>query len=241
MQRALYSHLEQETFMNSNAITSVSQANLHYLNQYHLHQHEGEVIGNGVDTLFFKASSAPPPKVKNIIFIGRLTWEKGATRFLECAEQVASKFSDVKFFFAGEGHLREFLEQRARQAGLQKQIICLGRLSRLALLQLYQNAYLQIIPSIYEGLPNVLLEGMSVGVPVIATAVGGIPEVITSGSNGLLIQQSQVRFLADYVTELIEDPPYRDRLSEAARQTIRTRFTWENVAKRLTKCYFDIL
>jgi glycosyltransferase involved in cell wall biosynthesis len=240
MQIALLSKLEKQTFQRSQTLTSVSKANIHYLNQYDLTARHGIVIGNGVDTTFFKPAPRHTPD-RNMIFVGRLTWEKGITRLLDCAETVLPEYPDVKVLFAGEGPLRDYIEQRVRKAKLQKRILCLGRLPRHQLLQLYQQAYLQIIPSIYEGLPNVLLEAMATETPVIATAVGGIPEVISSGHNGLLMSQQQVSKLPDCVRQLLDDPSYRNRLGLEARKTIEQQFTWDTVSQRLCQCYTALL
>jgi glycosyltransferase involved in cell wall biosynthesis len=125
--------------------------------------------------------------------------------------------------------------------GLQKHILFLGHVTREKLVQLYQNATVHVVPSHYEGLPTVLLEAMSSGIPVVATNVGGNSEVISSGVNGLLIPPKSPENMAKAISRLLDEQALRERIGRAARKTIEEHYTWDKIAENVTESYEHML
>ena len=98
-----------------------------------------------------------------------------------------------------------------------------------------------MVPSHYEGLPTVLLEAMSCGLPVVATNVGGNSDVISSGKNGFLVPPKSPQVLSKVILKLLDDSKLRKEIGAAARKTIERSYTWDKIADKIQKCYEDML
>ena len=125
--------------------------------------------------------------------------------------------------------------------GLRTNNFFLGNLPKEKLLRIYRSTYVSLIPSLSEGLPNVLLEAMSTGLPVVATNVGGNPDVISSGINGFLVSPQEPLEMAKIVLKLIEDFKLRNEIGRKARKTIEDYFSWDKVTNKIIKQYYDII
>ena len=141
----------------------------------------------------------------------------------------------------GKGILRNELEEKVVDFNLQDNIVFLGHVSRSELISLYQNAAIFVLPSHYEGLPTVLLEAMSCGLPVVATAVSGNVDVIVPGKNGLLIPPKNPEIMANSISTLIENKELRERLGAMARNTIEENYTWDIVAQKYVKLFRKVI
>lgn len=236
----LYS-LELKLLKLSNKISTVSQTNIKDLNQYRFKQHRITIIGNGVDEKVFYPDKKFKHKNRYILYTGRLEERKGLFDLIKCAEYVLKKHPNIKFILTGKGSLRNILEKKVKKMGLEKKILFFGYVTFEKLLQLYRNAYIHIIPSHYEGLPNVLLEAMSSGLPVVATNVGGNPDVIFSGVNGFLVSPQDPLEMAKIVIKLLDDTKLRNKIGKEARKTIEKHYTWDIITDRILQCYYDIL
>jgi glycosyltransferase involved in cell wall biosynthesis len=178
-----------------------------------------------------------------ILYVGWLIEEKGIYDLLEAAALL--KQTGVRFQLRFIGPLFD-QEPRLRQAladaDLKNEVALVGPLAQAeALVAEYQSANVFVLPSHAEGFPNVVLESMACGLPVIATSVGGVPEIIDSGRNGILVMPKDIPQLASALTELITDAEARLRLGEAARAAVLDRFTinhslasYMNVFRQLT-------
>ena len=175
------------------------------------------------------------------MYTGGLHTRKGLFDFVKCAQIVCKERSDVKFVICGRGAFLNRVQQYVQEMGLQKNVTLLGFVPKATLLKTYQNATLQVVPSHYEGLPTVLLEAMSCGLPVVATDIGGNNEVISSEVNGLLIPPKCPNEMAKAVLRLLDNPELRERLGNAARKTIENRYTWDKIADRIVSCYENLL
>jgi glycosyltransferase involved in cell wall biosynthesis len=155
--------------------------------------------------------------------IGRLSPEKGVDVALRVHREVVRRVKDAELLVAGEGPERAALERHAEQLGIASCVRWLGYQEDHA--RVYRQLAVVLIPSRSEGLPNVALEAMVHGIPVVATAVGGIPEVVTNGENGFLAQPENTDELASRVAELLEAPHLRTRLGLRGRDTVASRFS----------------
>ena len=242
LQSALvYPFIEKEIFSYSNKICSVSKTVANELESYCLDSNSVEIVGNGVDEQLFTPLDGESFLEPYILYTGRLSARKGLFDLIDCAEQVLSKHSNLKFLIAGRGHLFGQLAERVRQLGLQKKIVFLGYVDKNQFVHLYQNALIHLVPSHYEGLPTVLLEAMSCGLPVVATNIGGSNEVITSGVNGFLVSPKSPEEMADKIELLLNDSALRKKIGSEARATIEKNYTWSKVCDRIVKCYEDVL
>jgi len=236
----VYPSIESKLFTTSKKITSVSRSVAEELREYRLNPDSITVIGNGVDEKAFAPTLNRKPAETYVLYTGVLRARKGLADLIACARQVCKVSADVKFLICGTGPFLHELERKVRKVGLQKRIVFLGYIARDKLVQVYQNAAVHVVPSHYEGLPTVLLEAMSCGLPVVATDIGGNNEVISSGVNGFLIPPKSPEEMARVILRLLDDAPLREKVGRAARKTIEERYTWDKIADKMLKCYEDI-
>lgn len=236
----VYPPIESKLFAISKRITAVSRSVAGELKEYGLNPDEIAVVGNGVDEETFVPLRNQKRTERYVLYTGVLRARKGLFDLIKCAEYVCKVCPDIKFILSGRGPFLNKLEENIRKTGLQKRIVFLGYVKRDKLIQVYQNATVHIVPSHYEGLPTVLLEAMSCGLPVVATDIGGNNEVISSGLNGFLVPSKSPESMAKIILKLLDDANLRERLGRAARRTIENYYTWDKIADNILKCYESI-
>lgn len=192
------------------------------------------VIHNSIDTRRFGTPEASGAKTLAGMFenvpsriamaVGRLSPEKGFGRLVECAVLLRERGLDVGFVLVGEGPEREALEHAVARAGLAGRFILAG--FRKDVDRLIPHADLLVQSSYTEGMPNVVLEAMAASVPVVATSVGGTPEVVQQGVTGLLVRPGRAEDLAAGVTAVLADEANRLRMGHAASERVRGDFTF---------------
>lgn len=174
-----------------------------------------------------------------VLFLGELTQRKGVFDLLTIAEALCPQLSQLKFILAGNGEL-EKIHQFLRQANLQEQVLVPGWIGAVQRENYLQQADLFILPSYDEGLPVALLEAMAHGLPVVSTFAGGIPELVTSGINGLLVQPGNREALKRAVQSMIEDPGLREKFAAANRQKIETEYDIKIIAEQVRLLYLRL-
>jgi glycosyltransferase involved in cell wall biosynthesis len=180
---------------------------------------------------------------RTITTIARFIPMKGLKYLLEAAALVKSKYPDVQFEVYGEGELHQELITMASQLGLRSEEIFLGQFStREELYHIMAKTDVFVLPSLLEGQPVVIVEAMAYGCPIVATAVGGVPELIQDGINGLLCQPANARDLAQKIQMLVEDPALRTRLGVAARASYEQGpFQIKSATERFISIYTEAL
>ncbi len=172
-----------------------------------------------------------------VVFVGRLVRQKGIYTLLQA---VANLPREVNVVYVGDGPDRTELEKRARDLGLDDRVTVTGFMPHRIIPSVMAGADLLVLPSTYEELGRVLVEAMQLGVPVVASRVGGIPEVIQDGYNGLLVEPEQPLQLAKAIARVIRDDALARSLREAALAE-GTQYSWERVAHELVAVYEDVL
>lgn len=171
-----------------------------------------------------------------LLFLGNLGKGKGTYDLVRAFARVAPLFPRLKLICAGVGSLDE-VRQLATQLDVSNRVVCPGWLNPERKNAELASGTLFILPSYAEGMPMALLEAMSWGLPVIATPVGGIPQVIEHDVNGLLVPAGDIDGLAANITRLMKDPALRERLGAAARTTIETGFSLDEALDHLSRIY----
>ena len=175
-----------------------------------------------------------------ILVVGRLGQRKGTYDLVAALEEVEKFLSDeVKVYFCGDGDVEKIIELM-RSKKLEHRVAHVGWCSKDQLKHFYGGAMLFILPSYHEGLPMSLLEAMYAGLPCITTNVDGIPEVITSGVNGLLVEPGNIEQIKTVLLQLSQDQILRKKLGENARQTVQQQFLLERHMKDLKTLYLEI-
>jgi len=161
----------------------------------------------------------------------RLTKWKGVDRLIKAMPEIIKRLSRVYLVILGDGPELENLRQLVQSLNLTEQIKFLNRVPHESVLKYLSRADVFVLNTNYEGLSHTLLEAMKAGVPVIATNVGGNPEVITDGRNGLLIDYNNQNQLTEAICRLLADRPLAKSLAEAATVKLKD-FSWrQTVAK----------
>jgi glycosyltransferase involved in cell wall biosynthesis len=181
----------------------------------------------------------PQPGRQIVLAAGRLSPDKGFHILIDAIPAVLARAPEARWMICGDGTQRGELERQVRDAGLLGVVAFAG--FRDDLDQWMPNADLFVLPSFTEGLPNVLLEAHAAGVPVVATAVGGTPELVLDGETGLLVPPDDPAALADRMTQLLADTALRRRMSQAARTRVREQFTFEVQAQAYVDLFDELL
>jgi glycosyltransferase involved in cell wall biosynthesis len=152
---------------------------------------------------------------------------------------VARSEPTARLLVVGDGPLRPALEQKAKERGLNGTVRFLGTVPGAARLLPHFNVF--VLSSVWEGMSNGLLEAMAAGRPVVATRVGGNPEVVVDGETGLLVPLRDPRAMADAVLRLLRDPELARRMGEAASRRARTEFSIPRMVRRMESLYDELL
>jgi glycosyltransferase involved in cell wall biosynthesis len=172
-----------------------------------------------------------PPEITHVVLAaGRLSPEKGFDVLVESAAHVLKQHPTTGFVLFGEGSERGKLEARVNELGLANRFRMPGHTPELD--RFLPWADVVVLPSHTEGLPNVALEASAARVPVVATAVGGTPEVVADGTSGILVPPARPERMAEALNRLLGDHAHRDRLGAGGRQRMREHYTFEAQAER---------
>jgi sugar transferase (PEP-CTERM/EpsH1 system associated) len=207
-------------------------------------------IHNGVDTREFVALDARaatrarrafgiPAGAPLVGAAGRLHRQKGFADLITALAQVRERFPAVRLLLVGDGELRGDLEAHAQALGLSEVVVFAGL--RTDIPEILAGLDLFALPSLWEGLPNVVLEAMAAGLPVAATAVGGTPEIVVDGVTGILVPPQDPEVLAQAITRLLGDPGLRHRMGQAGQERVAQRFTVERMVEQTERLYERLL
>jgi glycosyltransferase involved in cell wall biosynthesis len=170
-------------------------------------------------------------------YVGRLSSEKGVRMLIEAVSILRNEGKPIRLVVVGDGPERCDLEELARQKSLADQVWFAGFQEEVGGWLPAFDAF--VLPSLTEGTPLALLEAMAMGVPVIATAVGGVPKVVTDGINGLLVQAGDALSLAERIRDLQASPSLRERLSRRGREEISARYNIHHWCGEIERLYLD--
>lgn len=200
-------------------------------------------IPNGVDTGFFNPENVRVDQsivpihqdsgngVLRIMTAGRLTAQKGIDTLLFAVWRLKGRLKKpVQIWIVGDGPRRASLEQLASDLKIEDQVFFLGWCDRETLKAFYQSADIFVLPSLDEGMPNVLLEAMAMGLPVVATQISGSQELVKEGENGFLVPPKNPAIMAQKLSQLIDNNSLRLQMARASRNKAH-QFDWSMVAR----------
>jgi glycosyltransferase involved in cell wall biosynthesis len=204
------------------------------------------VIRNGVDLNRFANIRADRPglfpqfdaRIRLIAVVANMNVEtKGHADLIRAAAEVFREFSEVKFLLVGDGPERGRLEAMTADLGLSNTVLFLGRRNDVP--DILACCVLFILPSWAEGLPNSVLEAMAAGLPVVATRVGGIPEIIDDGSTGLLVEPRDPQSLANAILRVLGNEELAKQFARCARERARAQFGFDRLLSELARLYSE--
>jgi glycosyltransferase involved in cell wall biosynthesis len=206
-------------------------------------EHKLDVIMNGIAVDRFRRERDPTLRraltagSDELLFLtaARLTPQKGIDVLLRAARSV----DGARFAIAGGGPERARLEAEAAELGVDDRVSFLGRRDDVPALLAAADAF--VLPSRYEGTPLALLEAMAAGKPVVASAIGGVDEIVAPGESGLLVPADDPEALATTLRRVVAEPELRASLGEAARRRAEAEFSVAATARRVTAVYEELL
>jgi len=204
--------------------------------------HKVAVIPNGLPEACFAETRPALSRVEDVTRVGMIARmnspAKNYSVFLRAAARVAAQFPNVEFVMVGDGPLRSELEALANQLGVAGRTRFLG--DRRDIPAVLASLDVSVLPSASESLSNVILESMAAGVPVVATDVGGNPELV-SEKTGILVKVKDADALADGMERLLQDPAARRQMGRDARVFARANFTTQQMRARHEELYHELL
>jgi glycosyltransferase involved in cell wall biosynthesis len=202
-----------------------------------------KVIYEGVDLDWVDSQRVPAPEPVNsglvVGTVAHLSPEKGHRTLLEAAARVLSRIPDVHFILVGRGELMSSLKAKVEELGIEKKVTFTGFRSDSEALMKHFDIF--CLPSISEGLSSAILVAMATSLPVVATQVGGIPELVMDGKTGILVPPDDAAQLADGLCRVLESPQLREKMGYAGRQRIEEQFTLGRKLSETETLYFSML
>ena len=164
---------------------------------------------------------------------------KGIQFMIQAVGELIKILPGIRYLVIGDGAYKDQLEKLSTQMGLDNHVIFTGQRSDIP--EILASSDIFVLPTLADALPTVLFEAQAAGLPIIASNVGGIPEIITNGHDGMLIPHSDPGSLVSAIETLIQDKSIREKYSVNGLETVRTKFSIENQVEQLTELYLDIL
>ena len=242
--------LKRNELRRADAVTAVTGAIVETLvRDYGIERARVRVVANGADmpddegeapvARRWRERYLSTPLKPLWVIAGRLEEQKGHDVLFEALSRLVKNGLDFTLIVAGDGSRRSWLEQQALSLGLSPRVQFVGQLEDVGSLLAASDAVL--LPSRWEGLPLVLLEAMARGRPIVATAVGGVGDVLTDGVNGTLVPAGDVEALAEALVNLQRKSDRAWRMGQAAAERVRDHYTWHAVAEEFESVYDEVL
>ena len=219
----------------------------------HLHFHiapenKFSEVHSGINLDRFSDTSVDPAAMKKKLTIpegnlvvgttGRLTHIKGHRYLIEAAGKIVSSKPDTTFVFLGDGELLDELKNMASISSIEENIKFLGWRQDVA--EVMSTFDVFVLPSLNEGMGRVLVEAMALGKPIVASDIGGIPNLVVNGENGYLVPVGDVETLAVKIITLLDDPGKREKMGNAG-QRYADKYSLEEMMKKIERLYRELL
>jgi len=222
-----------------------------YVNDTNLKRHKDKIIiiPNGIDIKKFdikyskdecreKLSLSLSEKI--ILYVGNLEPRKGLDILIRAMAIVVRVIKDVRLIVIGSGVMLDNLQKLVIKLGLSQHVIFTGFAEDNKKLLYYKSADIFVLPSLYEIFGIVNLEAMACGLPIIATKVGGIPDIVEDGSNGLLVPYRNPKALADAIIYLLENDDVRKKMGKKSYCRVK-EYSWENIVEKTETLYNGLI
>jgi teichuronic acid biosynthesis glycosyltransferase TuaC len=206
-----------------------------------------EVAHNGADAAVFRIVPklearqrlGIPAGERVVVFVGYLVAEKGIRYLLEALSQI--NLQNLKLYLIGDGYLRSKLEENARHFGVSQRCVFIGQCEHSEVPFWLSACDCFTLPSVSEGLPTILPEAMFCGAPIVATSVGGIPEIVHDGETGILVRACDSRALASAIRALLINRTLANDLARSAERYALAHLSWEANALKTSSVYGEVL
>lgn len=240
--RILEETLTRYILKTCDQIIAVSDAVRDYVTCMGVSSNKVRVVTNGVDLDEFRPKESvddTPNRTKRIVFVGRLVHNKGVQYLVEAAPSIIREYPNVRFVIAGDGPLTEELRKRTGILGVESTFEFLGVTPNIA--DILRESDLFVLPSLFEGMSLTVLEAMACSLPIVATNVGGTPEVVIDNKTGLLVEPCNAEQLAHSILEILGNEKLGRQLGRNARLFVEKHHSWDECAKSTMQVYEETL
>lgn len=205
-------------------------------------------IANGIDMEPFRGSRCDSelkkslglaPEHRVITAVGRLRKEKGYPFLLTAFKGVVEEWPDTRLLIAGEGEEEASLKQHARELGIAEKIVFAGLRTDIPAILALSEIF--VLSSLWEGMPNAVLEAMAAGRPVVATRVGGVPELVVEGETGLTVPPSDAAALRQALLSMLKDSERARLMGEKGRERAEKHFDIRLTVRKTEELYMKVL
>ncbi len=200
------------------------------------------MIPNGLLEQAFEQSAPAIPRKPGVVRLGMIARMNNTVKnhpaFLKAAAKLALQYPAVEFVLVGDGPLRPGLEAMAADLGIKEKVLFVGE--RHDIPAMLASLDVSVLISSSESLSNVILESMAAGVPVVTTDVGGNPELVTNGENGLLVPPGDEEQLVEALAKLVRDPSLRTQYAVRSKEFARSHFHIDEVRRRFEELYLEL-
>lgn len=243
----LSSWMERTGIEAADRVIAVSQGSKEdILKYYNIPEEKVEVIYNGIDLNQYQKTDRNIARKKYgiegkyILFVGRISRQKGITHLIDAVKYLPK---DIKVVLcASSPDTQEVLEEVEQKVKLYDNIIWINRMvGKEEIIELYSNAEVFACPSVYEPFGIINLEAMACKTPVVASATGGIKEVVVHEETGFLVEPGNPQELAKYINILLNNKDLAIKFGENGRKRVEEMFSWESIAKKTYEMYKDVI
>ncbi|HLG29158.1 MAG TPA: glycosyltransferase, partial [Candidatus Brocadiales bacterium] len=237
----LYESLDRFVLRFFDKVIAVSDSVKERLLKSHISPQKIEKIYNAIELKVHTPNSElPTPNSElHIGAIGRLSIEKGLNYFLEAGKEVISRYPQTRLLIVGDGPERQNLEIMAERLAIKDKVIFCGFQKDIG--KIYSILDVVVLSSVTEGLPLTLLEALAHEKPVVATKVGGVPELIKDGETGILVNPKDSLKLANGILKILDNPEEAKDLAIRGRKLVEEKFNIKSMDERLEKLYYEVL
>jgi glycosyltransferase involved in cell wall biosynthesis len=236
---AIMISLEKLAYSLADRVMVESKSMIHPLG---LKRYEKKIVLSGCffNTTLFKLEKSESQRMESIGYVGRLSEEKGIMNFVGAIPLILKKREDINFIIVGDGQLRTRIEELLISQQLSDKVKLIGWIQRDQLVHYYNEIKLLVVPSYFESIPIVALEAMACGTPVLATPVGGVPDVIIDRENGFILKNNEMDTIANTIVGLISCSDL-ENVSKAAYASIVNGYTFSAATEKYRIMFNGIL
>jgi colanic acid/amylovoran biosynthesis glycosyltransferase len=198
------------------------------------------VVHCGIDPDRFALAERSGERRNRILCVGRLVAPKGQGLLLDTVAELRRRAIECELVLVGDGDDRAAFEAQAERLGIADRVEFTGSVGQDDIAELYADSDVFCLASFAEGVPVVLMEAMATGLPVVAPAIMGVPELVDDGVSGMLVPPGRVDLLADALAELLGDPERRATMGKAGREAVLDRFDRRASAAQLVELFDDL-
>lgn len=247
LKRSFFSKFKEYVLKNADAVTVNSSATKKA--SYNLYRRDDyRIIPMGIDMKMFKNASHQKKirekysiKKEFILYVGRLVKDKGIGFLIKAMPMVLKKFPEAKLLIVGEGKDKAQFKDIVLKLGLDKNVIITGWIDNKKVPAFFATSDVTVVPSFFEGLGIVAVEAIASGSPVIASNVGGIPDIIKHKKTGLLVKPKNSKEIAEALISILSNKESSMKMVKAAQDLVMEKYDWDIITKEFTNLFSSLI